>query len=97
MKDLEDLAVDPENFKGFVWEDTSKLFQKYEKYRDNVRERRIGKTVQFWILYLDLMRLQHQIHTTVQTNDFDMRLDAWDKMLLMYFAFNKTNYARYGT
>ena len=26
-----------------------------------------------------------------------MRLDAWDKMLPMYFAFNKTNYARYGT
>ena len=26
-----------------------------------------------------------------------MRLASWVKMLLMYFAFNKTNYARYGT
>ena len=43
------------------------------------------------------MRLQHQIHTAVQTNDFDMRLDAWNKMLPIYFALNKTNYARYGT
>ena len=33
-KDLEDTAVDPETFKGFVSEDTSKLFQKYEKYGD---------------------------------------------------------------
>ena len=41
------------------------------------------------------MRLQHQIHTASQTNDFDMRLHAWDNKLPMYFAFNKTNYVRY--
>ena len=43
------------------------------------------------------MRLQHQIQSAVQTNDFDMRLDAWNKMLPYYFSFNKTNYASYGT
>ena len=42
------------------------------------------------------MKLQHQIHTAVQTNDFEMRLDTWERMLPYYFAFNKTNYARYG-
>ena len=42
------------------------------------------------------MKLQHQIHTSVQTNDFEMRLDTWERMLPYYFAFNKTNYARYG-
>ena len=78
-------------------EDTSKFFQKYKKYRDDVRERKISKTTQYWILHLDLMRLQHQIHTAVQINNFDMRLDPWDKMLPMHFALNKTNYARYGT
>ena len=26
-----------------------------------------------------------------------IRLDAWNKMLPYCFAFNKTNYARYGT
>ena len=43
------------------------------------------------------MRLQHQIHTAIQTNDFDMRLNAWKEMLPLHFALNKTNYARYGT
>ena len=33
----------------------------------------------------------------MQTSDFDMRLDAWDKMSPYHFAFNKKNYARYGT
>lgn len=30
---------------------------------------------------LDLMSLQYKFHTAVQTNDFDMKLDAWSKML----------------
>ena len=45
-------------------------------------------------IYLNLMRLKHQIHTVMQANDFDMRLDAWNKMPPYYFAFNKTNYER---
>ena len=42
------------------------------------------------------MKLQHQIQTAVQTNDFEMCLDAWEGMLPYYFLFNKTNYAWYG-
>ena len=42
------------------------------------------------------MKLQHQIHMAVQINDFEMRLDAWERMLPHYFSFNKTNYSRYG-
>ena len=30
---------------------------------------------------LDLMSLQYKFNTAVQTNDFDMKLDAWSKML----------------
>ena len=40
--------------------------------------------------------MQHVIQTAVQENDFDARLAAWDYFILQYFAFNKTNYARYG-
>ena len=56
----------------------------------------LGKTAQFWLIYLDLMKVQHLAHTTVQENDFNMRILAWEKMLPFYFYFNKMNYARYG-
>ena len=42
------------------------------------------------------MKVQHQIHTAVQTNNFDMRLNAWERILPFYFALNRTNYSRYG-
>ena len=41
------------------------------------------------------MRLQHQAHAAIQTNDFEMRLDARQRVLPYYFIFNKMNYARY--
>lgn len=72
------------------------LFEKYNKFRKGVAAGTYGKTPRFWLMYLDVMKLQHQMHTAVQTNDFDMRLDAWERMLPYYFAYNKSNYARYG-
>ena len=37
------------------------------------------------------------IHTAVQTNDFDLRMFAWKKMLPFFFTLNKTDYSRYGS
>ena len=73
------------------------LFCSYESYREQARNGSLGKTAQFWILYLDMMRVQHVIHTAVQENDFHAQLAAWDYFILLYFVFNKTNYARYGS
>ena len=96
-EDLIQMAAEPESFNENLPVDASNLFQMYETYRKDVRQGRIGNTAKYWLMCLDLIRLQHQIHTAVQTNDFDMRLDAWNKMLPYYFAFNKTYYAKYGT
>ena len=73
------------------------IFYSYESCREQARNGSLEKTAQFWILYLDMMRMQHVIHTAVQENDFDARLAAWDYFIPLYFAFNKTNYARYGS
>jgi hypothetical protein len=69
----------------------------YNEYRESVRSGKIGKTPQFWIMYLDLMQLQHYIHTAVQENNFDLRLYCWETALTYFFAFNKMNYGRYGS
>ena len=73
-----------------------KAVRQLHSIRNDVPEGKYGKTPKFWLMYLNLMKLQHQIHTVVQTNDFEMRLDAWERILPYYFAFNKTNYPRYG-
>ena len=56
-----------------------------------------GKIAQFWLNCLNLMRLQHQAHTAIQTNDFEIHLDAWERVLPYYLIFSKMNYVQYGS
>ena len=63
----------------------------------DVQQGKIGNRAKYWLMYLDLMSLQNEIYTAVQTTDFDMRLDAWDIMPPYHFAFKKTHYGGYGT
>ena len=72
------------------------IFYSYESCREQARNGSLEKTAQFWILYLDTMRMQHVIHTAVQENDFDAQLAARDYFIPLHFTFNKTNDARYG-
>ena len=73
------------------------LLTQYEKFKTKTRNGELGKTAQFWLIYLDLMKVQHLAYTAVQENDFNMRVLAREKILPFYFYFNKINYARYGT
>ena len=58
------------------------------------------KTAQFWLLYIDIMKMQFQAHTTVQENDYDLRLHTLQHstiaLLPLYYNFNTHSYAFYG-
>ena len=69
----------------------------FESFKDDIRRGKLGKTAKFWMIYLDLMRIQHLIHTAIQENDFDLRLYCWRFYIPFYFAMDKQNYARYGS
>ena len=73
------------------------LMDQYEEFKVKIRAGELGKTPRFWLIYLDLMNMQHLAHTAVQENNFDFKVLSWEFMLPFYFYFNKLNYARYGT
>ena len=95
--ELSQLVLDPQpnNIDERLQSAIDRLSKEYEKYREDARSGKIGKTGQFWVLYMDLMRLQILAHTAVQSNDFGMLLHGWKSFLPMYFATNKVNYTRY--
>lgn len=67
---------------------------KYELFRESAREGALGKTAQFWLLYMDLMRYQVMAHTAIQENDIETLMYCWKEFIPMYFIMNKRNYAR---
>ena len=81
--------LDKEFFK-----DNPTVIQQYEVFRKEVENGSLGKTAQFWMIYLNLMRMQMLALTSIQENDLDMLICAWKSFLPLYFAMNKVNYAR---
>ena len=77
-----------------VLNQSSRFFERYESFREDVRKGSIGMTAQFWMLYLDLMKTQILIHDAVHDNNLELLLAGWKVFLPMYFAMNKHNYAR---
>ena len=74
------------------------LYSKYLQFKKGVRDGIHGKTIQFLLVYyLDIMRIQHLIHYTVQKKNFSLRLYGLKKVLLFMFVSNKQNYARSGS
>ena len=79
----------------------SRIFEEYcAKYvemqkRCNAGE--FGVTAKYWMLYVTIIDLIHQLHFAINTNDYYLRLETWEKLLALNFSMNKQNYARSGT
>ena len=95
---LESLSIDPEEkLTETLNTQIKQVSQLYEHYRNSVRNGKLGKTATFWLTYLDLVRMQHVIHTSIQENDFKKRVLGWKYFLPFYFALIYSSYARYGS
>ena len=70
------------------------LFEQYARYRNSAKEGKLGDTARFWIMYMDLMRIQNLGQSAIQENNFHMVFYAWKEFLPFYFALNKMHYAR---
>jgi len=73
----------------------NRFIDKYVCYRKEVSTGTIGKTAQFWMIYVDLIKAQTMAHTAIQENDWKSLMYCWKEFLPMYFILNKRNYARY--
>ena len=65
---------------------THPLQDKYNELKSRVCEGSAGKTVQFWIIYLDMMQTQHMAHTSIHENNFHLGLQSQRSFLPWYFA-----------
>ena len=83
----EDLIRDP-TFSAFT--------KQYQDLRNRYLNGEKGKTAQFWMIYMDLVELQHLFHYSINVNDFQLRVSCWRRIVTLCFPTNKRNYARYG-
>ena len=75
----------------------SKYIDDYFQFRWEVRDGRFGKTVQFWLNYMDHVWLALHLHEAVKRNDFLLYSHCIHLMPDLFYSYDGQNYARYLT
>ena len=73
------------------------LIKIYQQLRKKGLEGELGKTAQYWLIYMEMVSKLHQFWFAINTNNLPPRIDAWEYILSLCFTINKIYYARYGT
>ncbi|KAK3738931.1 hypothetical protein RRG08_006498 [Elysia crispata] len=73
------------------------LAGEFLKFKQVVRQGKLGKTAQFWIQYCDFVWNILPCLRATKTNDLDLHIISLEKMCPLFFSMDHKNYARYLT
>ena len=90
----QEVASDPLSDSEAVVHNSEEFFISYGDFFQSTLNGDNSKTAQYWAKYLEM---QTMIHTAVQENNFEMRLQGWTYWIPFYFSTDLFNYAHYGT
>ena len=78
LESLVKISEDRKLFSHNIQDESAEFNRRFESFKQTIRGGKLGKTPQFRLLYLDMMRNQHMIHLAVQENNLrkNLRLAA---------------------
>jgi hypothetical protein len=66
------------------------LLTRYNSFRKAAENGSLGKTAQFWLIYMNLMRYQVMAHTAMQENDHQTLMYCWQQFIPDVFRVEQT-------
>lgn len=86
----------PDAIKAAIKNDAMREYlDKFLVYLEECRVGSLGKTAQFWLSYMDHVRILLALIHAVKHNDFELYAYCIHAMGPIFFSFNGQNYARY--
>ena len=67
----------------------------YNKFKDEVRQGRLGKTAQYWLAYSDCVWTLMRFHRSIKENDLKSYIYSLRKLCNLLFSADHLHYARY--
>lgn len=71
------------------------LAECYFQFKQEVRNGKLGKTAQYWMVYMDAVWKALNCLLATKTNDFDLHIICLEQMCPLFFSMDHPNYARY--
>ena len=96
---LQELASDltHENLKKRLKNDgVNSLLNKLDEFKKEIRDGHHGKTAQYWIMFMDKVKVALQFLRATKENNLDLHIAMLEKMCVAFFNQDRINYARYG-
>ena len=76
-------------------ESCNKSLDRYDEFKETVRQGVLGKTAQFWLSYMEKVGLILQFQRAIKENRLTLHLASLQRMRGLFFIFDHPNYARY--
>ena len=76
-------------------ESCNKSLDRYDEFKETVRQGALGKTAQFWLSYMEKVGLILQFQRATKENCLTLHLASLQRMCSLFFSFDHPNYARY--
>ena len=74
-------------------ESCNKSLDRYDEFKETVRQGALGKTAQFWLSYMEKVGLILQFHRAAKENCLTLHLATLQRMCSMFFSFDHPKYA----
>lgn len=71
------------------------VFESFEKLKDDAETGALGKTAQFWTMYIRYIQIYHNLERAIRETDLDLFITTLTPMTDLFFATNRQNYARW--
>lgn len=71
------------------------LFEAFEEFKMSVENGRLGRTAQFWAMYIRYIHIYHIVERAVRETDIDLFITMLTPITDLCFATNRQNYARW--
>ena len=61
-------------------------YAKYVEMQKQCNAGEFGVTAKYWMLYVRIIDLIHQLHFAININDYYLRLETWEELMVVKFC-----------
>ena len=80
-----------------ISKELSSILEAYTSFCDRISTGNHGKTAQYWIEYINLVNLYHELSRSIISGDLELYIHCLPKLAEVFFASNHYNYAKWIT
>ena len=75
--------------------EVEEFLELYKKFTVDTSKGLHGKTAQYWMIYIEMVHMYHQLTRSVRTGNINLYTACLPKITNYFFALNQPNYARW--